>query len=99
MGAKSERFGVSMDGDLLPLVDKVARDEFAENRSAYLEDLARFDLQRRGLLTEGPAIRALARAQAIIDSVGPEQAEQLFALDAAEIAADRAAAKTGEDAA
>lgn len=88
MGAKTERFGVSMDGDILALIDKVA----GSNRSAYIEELARRDLQAKGLLDNIAEVQAMARAQAIVDAAGATRALEIFDRAAAEIAADAAPA-------
>ena len=45
---KKERFGVSMDSQILAGADAVAAEDFGGNRSAYLEEVVAKDLSTRG---------------------------------------------------
>lgn len=70
--AKVERASISFSADLVGSMDAVAAEEFAGNRSGYIDSLVRADLERRGRLDLTPAEKALATAKAALERVGPE---------------------------
>jgi Arc/MetJ-type ribon-helix-helix transcriptional regulator len=83
---KSEKISVSMDSQILEAIQEVANEEFAGNRSAYLESVLAADLEKRGAHPASPSAKALAKAKALIEAHGPELADAMFE----EIAARRA---------
>lgn len=71
-------------------MDGVAAEEFAGNRSAYIDSLVRADLERRGRLELTPAEKAIATAKTALQRVGPD----LLIEHLNELLADEATAAT-----